>query len=115
MDYLEQLAESFSRNGTPFWLGVGFHKPHLPFNFPYQFASHYPLASVAGPKHKLPPAGMPLCAWHESGFNNTWGEPTPDSIAAELRRAHYSAVSYVDHNIGLVLDKLDALGLTNST
>ena len=39
----------------------------------------------------------------------------PDSLALEFRRAYFAAVSSMDRNVGLVLDKLDALGLTDST
>ena len=46
-------------------------KPHLPFAFPAEFGELYDLAHVAPPLHDTPPAGMPLCAWHEGSFDNS--------------------------------------------
>ena len=97
----------------PFFLGVGFHKPHLPFYFPEEFGALYPVEDVQAPKHASPPQGMPLVAWHEGGFNNSWIKPCADT--RPFRRAYYSAVSYTDSNIGQILSELDALGLRETT
>ena len=96
----------------PFFLGVGFHKPHLPFQYPKNFDTWYPKI-VAPPKHPNPPEGMPLCAWHEGKFDNKWEKPC--NHMSEYRRAYYAAVSYTDHNIGRVLSKLDETGHRNDT
>jgi len=108
VDYLERAV----KQSKPFFIGVGFHKPHLPFAFPKEFGELYP-TKVAPPAHNLPPKGMPLCAWHEGNFNNLWDAPCKDP--SEYRRAYYSAVSYTDSNIGKVLAKLDSLKQTTST
>ena len=52
--------ESRSR---PFFLGVGFHRPHLPFVFPAKNLELYPREDIQLPQHRTPPAGMPSVAW----------------------------------------------------
>ena len=39
--------------------------------------------------------------------------PMPDDRAYEIRRAYYAAVSWMDYQVGRVLDELDALGLAD--
>ena len=62
---------------------------------------------------------MPLAAWHEGGFDNSWGHPCTDNgpnSTRVFRRAYYSAVSFTDDNIGKLLGTLDTeLGLRNDT
>ena len=111
-----ETSQSQQQQQQPFFLAVGFHKPHTPYNFPSEFLDLYPPGSVRLPAKPNPPQGMPLAAWHESAdSNSSWGLPTPAATAIEYRRAYYAATSYVDWNIGRVLDKLDELGLANDT
>ena len=111
---LREAAEGLKEDPPrPFFLGVGFHKPHMPFYFPDEYGELYPIETVLPPKHPKVPEGMPLVAWHEGDFSNSWGHPTPDS--ATFRRAYYSAVSYTDHHIGALLKELDNLGLRETT
>jgi len=55
---VEQLKK-FSESKTPFFLAVGLHKPHLPFQFPSRFLNLYPLESVKLPVNPYAPANMP--------------------------------------------------------
>jgi arylsulfatase A-like enzyme len=103
-------------NKTPFWIGVGFHKPHLPFQYPSTMDDLYPpAAEIAPAKHSNAPKGMPLVAWHEGNFDNHWEKPCSDSGQSKYRRAYYSAVSFTDSNVGEVLGELKSLGLYDST
>lgn len=54
----EQLRK-FSESATPFFLAVGFHKPHLPFQFPSRFLDLYPVDSVKLPDNPFAPVNMP--------------------------------------------------------
>lgn len=120
--YGQQMLRANAANLTdrPFFLAVGFHKPHLPFYFPEQYGDLYPTASeIAPPRFPNPPKGMPLAAWHEGNFDNRWGQPCandgPNSTRV-FRRAYYSAVSFTDDNVGKLLGTLDSeLGLFNET
>ena len=75
----------------PRWL-----QPHLPFYFPKEYGDLYPpAAEIAPPAYPNPPTGMPLAAWHEGNFDNSWGKPCADSgpnSTRVFRRAYYSAV-----------------------
>jgi len=59
---IEQLKK-FSTSGNPFFLAVGFHKPHLPFQFLSKFFDLYPPESVKLPDNPFAPVSMPevLC------------------------------------------------------
>lgn len=117
IEFLEAAAADVDEagNAKPFFIGAGFHRPHLPFAFPQEFGNLYPLEDIAPARVTVPPKGMPMAAWHEAGFDNKWDQPSAESYAATYRRAYYSAVSYTDSNVGKVLTKLDELGLTNTT
>jgi len=54
----EQLKK-FSESKSPFFLAVGFHKPHLPFQFPHKFIDLYPVESVKLPDNPFAPGNMP--------------------------------------------------------
>lgn len=84
----------------------------------------YDDSKVALPTHKLPPEGMPGIAWHQQGFyNSSDGSihvpnitiPIEDAVAREMRHAYMAAVSWLDEQIGTVLDELEELGLSNNT
>eukprot|EP00756_Hemistasia_phaeocysticola_P024699 Hpha_TRINITY_DN15963_c0_g5::TRINITY_DN15963_c0_g5_i1::g.74487::m.74487/K01136/IDS; iduronate 2-sulfatase len=111
-DYMTQAKAS----GKPFFLGVGFHKPHLPWYYPIEFNDTYPPADqIALAEHPDVPSGMPKCAWHEAGFGEKWNKSAPADMARAYRRAYYSAVSYTDYNIGRVLKRLKDLELDGNT
>lgn len=125
IDQLRTASNLTTRgNGTykNFFVGCGFHKPHVPWTVPEEFfdmlpgdLDTYPLA-----QHPYAPIGMPSVAWHSPGdvggmnatFNGTCSNITR---ARQYRRAYDAAIAYTDYNIGRVLEELDALALTNST
>jgi iduronate 2-sulfatase len=124
------LADVAKEPNQPFFVAVGFHKPHLPFVFPEEFLASYPAGSVQLPPNMFAPDGMPAIAWQSWGETRSYADITalglsgapnssdggmPAAKTLELRRAYYSAVSYTDDNIGQVLDALEQNGLANST
>ena len=110
-----------------FFMGVGFHKPHLPFVFPEEMAEYYPLSSISLPPNDQPPKDMPSIAWSSYGelrnyfdqslLNKTGapGTDLPNDDVINLRRAYYSAVSATDMYLGMVLDALDESPYANNT
>jgi len=126
---LELFAGGGKYSGTPFFLGVGFHRPHLPFVVPESFFDLYPVGTVRLPDNPYAPVNMPEVAWINyeteelgaytdqrklncSGKINT---TLPASDVLALRRAYYAAVSWTDHLVGVVVNKLRELGLENNT
>ena len=104
----------------PFFLAVGFLKPHLPFCAPKKYWDLYRRDSFAVPALRAPPGGAPAYA------PSNWGElrqysdipetgPVTDEQARALIHGYHAAVSYVDAQIGRVLDELDRLGLGPKT
>ncbi len=111
--FLDRLKTLPSK--TPWFLAVGWHKPHTPWNFPYEFGELYDEATIALPKRPHMPAGSYPGGWHVAPFNESWSTPTPDPYVKQLRRAYYATVSYVDSLTGALLKKLDETGMSDDT
>lgn len=109
--------------GKPFFIAAGLRRPHRLWHVPRWAYDLYPNNGTAPismqlAKHKNGPVGMPELAfidnaWPTITYNQT--TPIPDSIAALGRWGYYAAVSFTDHNVGLVLQALDDLDLASNT
>lgn len=108
---IEKLRE-FSDDGTQFCLALGFYKPHLPFNAPKAYFDLYNPAALPDPVPSVAPVGANSATTTNSGEINAY---TDRSDIAQLRHAYFACVSYVDAQIGKVLDELDVLGLADDT
>jgi iduronate 2-sulfatase len=116
-----EYLQRFARDEEPFFLAVGFVKPHLPFNAPRRYWDRYPESTVRQPVNQPFPEGAPRQAWHN------WGElrhyagvpegnaPVPEDLAVTLVRGYRAAASYSDAQVGRVLDELERLGLAENT
>ena len=104
----------------PFFLAVGFLKPHLPFVAPRKYFELYDPSTIKLPPNPYPPVDVPDPAMTDWGELRAYTDipkkgPLSHFQARELIRAYYAATSYVDAQIGRVLDELDALGLRDKT
>ena len=104
----------------PFFLAVGFFKPHLPFIAPKKYFDLYPAEKIRLPDNPFPPKDVPPLALTNFGEMRRYSDiptkgPVPDKKARELIRAYYACVTYIDTQIGRVVDELDRLGLREST
>lgn len=100
----------------PFFLAVGFWKPHLPFNAPKKYWDLYDPADVALPANPDAPLGCPPIALHDGiELMRTFPGGLADDETRTLRHGYYAAVSYMDAQVGRLLDELDALDLDDST
>ena len=118
---------AYADRGDPFFLAVGFVKPHLPFNAPARYWDMHPPASVALPEHRAMPLHAPNEAWdahswgelatysRSAGLPGRRGGPLPDTLALKLIQGYRAATSYVDAQIGHVLDELERQGLAENT
>jgi len=110
-DAVGQLRD-LKQRGRPFLLAVGFFKPHLPFNAPKKYWDLYPPDLV-----KLSPTDD----LRSQTGGEFWGYTHPAGAKADadyhrrIRRAYFAAVSYVDAQVGKVLDAVDELGLRDQT
>lgn len=108
-----------------FFLAVGFFKPHLPFTAPKRYWDLYDADEIAVSPNPDAPIGINPASLHDSRemFGNygqhadegAAGKRIDDSYARTLRHAYRAAVSYVDAQIGKVLNELDRLGLAEKT
>jgi len=105
----------------PFLLAVGFMKPHLPFNAPTKYWNLYdaneipPIAYKDAPKNIVP--GMSLNSSFEllGQYDVPTGGLNDEAYIRKLRHGYCAAVSYVDAQIGKVLNELDRLNLSENT
>ncbi|MBA4147485.1 MAG: sulfatase [Verrucomicrobia bacterium] len=116
---IDALRE-FNRNDTPFFLAVGFRKPHLPFAAPKKYWELYDPAKIPAPTPVMPPKDVPAIALHEwnelRGYVDMPKEgPVSSEKARELRHGYYAATSFMDAQVGKVLDELERLGLHENT
>lgn len=110
-----------AQQGEPWFFGVGFFKPHLPFAAP----KHWHDLHLAGVPDLDPlAAARPAwpSGWHKSGeFRGNYGHPpgsdpeTDVEYVRLLRRAYAASVSYMDAQVGRVLEELERLGLAENT
>ena len=104
----------------PFFLAVGFLNPHLPFVAPKKYWDLYDHDSIELADNPYAPKGAPeyaMTTWGE--LRKYYGIPTKGPLTNEQARnmihGYYAAISYVDAQIGRLLDELDRLGLTEKT
>ena len=113
---LEQLDE-LAGSERPFFLAVGLIKPHLPFGAPRRYLELYEDVEIPPPANPEQPVGT--STWHGSGEFRRYrvsGDPLTDPLLADSLRRHYAAcVSYVDANVGKLLDRLALTGLDRNT
>ncbi|MFT7668776.1 MAG: iduronate 2-sulfatase [Planctomycetota bacterium] len=103
----------------PFFLAVGFLKPHMPFVAPKKYWDLYPADEVQKSPYPEFPKSTPAMATNNSdevlGFSQVRPEGVDDEEAVQLIRGYRACVSFVDAQVGRVLAELDEQGLREST
>jgi len=108
-------------SGKPFFMAVGFLKPHLPFVAPKKYWDMHDPATLPQPERLTPPEGAPDYAPQFGGelrsYQNIPGGNTPldEATTRHLIHGYYAATSYMDAQLGKVLDALDETGLAKNT
>lgn len=106
--------------GTPFFIVTGFARPHLPFSAPKKYWDLYDPAKLLMPAIDKLPVDAPAVAGKTNGELANY-KPVPangvvdEALGRQLTHGYYASVSYVDAQIGKVLDELDRLKLADST
>ena len=119
------LIKELAPKKEPFFLAVGFKKPHLPFVAPKKYWDLYKSSQFKPHYLTERPEGSPVYH-HQPGWelrNGSYsGVPLlgeeggiPDATAVELIHGYYACVSYIDAQIGKLLDALEASGEANNT
>ncbi|MEM6471815.1 MAG: sulfatase [Planctomycetota bacterium] len=117
---IKRLADS----KEPFFLAVGFTKPHLPFNAPTKYWDLYDRESFSLPSNLGFPPGYPQWARNrQAGELRAYsdiprdGTPVefPDELNKRLLHGYHACVSYTDHNVGLLLSALEDNEIADNT
>lgn len=110
-----KLLEQFAKEGKPFFLGIGFYKPHTPYVAPKKYFDMYSKADIRVPAvpvgyfETIPkPARDMIRRWKVQN-------DLPDSLARSAIQGYYAAVTFMDAQVGRVLDAMDRLGLSENT
>jgi arylsulfatase A-like enzyme len=115
-----ELLRELKAGGKPFFLAVGFAKPHLPFVAPKKYWDLYDPAKLPMPESNSPPKGAPPFAPQFGGELRAYVDipksgPVPADTARRLVHGYYACVSYLDAQVGKLLDELDKQGLRDNT
>lgn len=107
-----QLMEE--HQGKPFFLAAGLYRPHLPFTAPRKYFEMYPPDKIVLPKEIEPVddrADIPPIAFTKTGE----AERMNDRQKRETIAAYYACISFMDAQVGYLLDGLDRLKLADNT
>jgi iduronate 2-sulfatase len=117
---VRRLQAAAKKPNQPFFLAVGFVKPHLPFCAPKKYWDMHDPASFKLAERRTPPDRAPPYAptdWTE--LRQYRGMPDKGAVDEETQRTlihgYYAATSYMDAQVGKVIEALDELGLANNT
>lgn len=116
---IKRLRE-YKDSNQPFFLTLGFVKPHLPFCAPKKYWELYDPVKLPMPKVGVPPLNAPKYAGKTLGELNQYkpvpqDPPLSDDLTRTLIHGYYAALSYMDAQVGRVLDEVDRLGLDKNT
>ena len=110
-----RLMEKLAGEDKPFFLGVGFYKPHTPYVAPKKYFEMYNLEDIEVPRipadyHSTLPAKAVRSLTIKKNQNNL-----SESKKREIIRAYYATISFLDAQVGKVLDAAEELGLLENT
>jgi len=115
---------SLLKGSKPFFLGVGYQKPHLPFVAPKKYWDLYKRENIQLSKFQELAKGTPKIAYHSFGELRSYsdidnnlkiGDKLPEEKQRELIHGYMACVSYIDAQIGKLLDALEEKGILDET
>ena len=121
---MQKITELNARD-QPFFFGIGYYRPHLPFNVPKKYWDMYDREKITLAEFDMPPLGAPPMALNNlrelrgySDFKQT-DHPNQSQLNADdsrlLRHGYFASVTYIDTQIGKLLDHLEELGILDET
>jgi iduronate 2-sulfatase len=120
LEAIRRLRAAKEKPTEPFFLAVGFLRPHLPFNAPKKYwdlfkPEQFPLA-----ERRTPPDGAPSYAPQFGGEIRQYKDipdqgVLPDDLQRKLIHGYYAATSYMDAQLGKLINALDELKLADNT
>jgi arylsulfatase A-like enzyme len=121
-----EVLRKWKNDGKPFFLGVGFRKPHLPFVAPKKYWDLYDRNKISLASWQQPSKDGPEIAYHPSGELRSYAGihsldeksellKLPEDKQRELIHGYYACISYIDAQVGKLLDALKETGLDKNT
>ncbi len=115
-----EAIDRFANAEQPFFLAVGFYKPHLPFVAPAKYWETHPVDSARLPENYTTRPDAPWFAFTNWGELRSYHEipkrgPVSDDAARNLVAGYRACVGFTDAQIGKVLDRLEASGEAENT
>lgn len=117
--------EELAAMDQPFFMAVGYYRPHLPFNAPKKYWDLYSPDSIPLTTHQVLPANNPEYAINRGrelrGYEDFRDLPEPEDEPLDtvrqklLRHGYYASVSYIDAQIGRLVEGLKKNGLYDNT
>jgi iduronate 2-sulfatase len=128
-NYAIKQIKDLKTSTTPFFLAVGFKKPHLPFVAPKKYWDLYDRSKVSLAAFQQKSENGPEIAYHNSGEIRSYNDIIPQGEGTkkndvlkiaedkqrELIHGYYACISYIDAQIGKLVDALKANGLDQNT
>jgi iduronate 2-sulfatase len=117
---LRAAKQRREKDGTPFFMAVGFARPHLPFSVPAKYWDLHDPTTLPMPKNENLPVGAPAVAGKRGGEITNY-KPVPQKgdlpkgLSRQLIHGYYASASFVDAQIGKVTKELETLGLADTT
>ncbi len=114
------MLRDHAKSDQPFFLGVGFWRPHLPFVAPKKYWDLYDPDKIPMPDPGSKPVGVPEIAMHISREIRGYGLTPKDRDFTEeeirhYRHGYYASISFMDAQVGEILDALEASGEADDT
>ncbi len=116
------------KEDKPLFMAVGFQKPHLPFTAPQKYWDMYDRESLPRAEFIERGNNVGWYAYHKSGELCTYSDikdcyktsskyniQIPESKEQELIHGYYACVSYIDAQVGRVIDALESAGMADNT
>ncbi|CAD5124726.1 DgyrCDS12996 [Dimorphilus gyrociliatus] len=124
-DYSVRFLNNYKKE-KPFFMAVGFHKPHIPLKFPKEYLDLYPFYRIPKLKDATKPEKLPLPAWNPwndlrlrddiQQLNLTFPfEEIPLNYRQKIRQSYFASTSYMDSQVGRVLSALTENGFAENT
>jgi iduronate 2-sulfatase len=117
---IRRLKEASLQRDRPFFLAVGFMKPHLPFCAPQKYWDQFDPSQFKLAERTAPPDGAPLYAPQFGGELRNYRDvpaigPLPEELQRKLIHGYYAAASYMDAQLGRLIDALDETEFSSNT
>jgi len=120
-----EILQRLKKEKKPFFLSVGYYRPHLPFNAPRKYWDLYDRNEIPLADNQFVPEGSPAYLVHGEaelrGYSDSHDLPLPsekpwdENRQREIKHAYYASISYTDAQIGRLLNELKRLGLDSNT